>query len=72
MSENKIVVPPNLRNAVIAIDQLTMARDMDVVKNHHICYGTDVPLCGVVLEGKGLIKDKKLITCPTCRNKMYK
>lgn len=42
-----------------------------VVADHHICYGTDIPLCGILPIGvRGLIDDNKLITCPECKMKM--
>lgn len=67
----EIKVEPNIRNTVLAIDQLTMAKDMAVVKDHHICYGEKVPLCGVLpIGGRGLIADESFITCPECKNKL--
>lgn len=65
-----IVIAPNVHETVKAIDELSMAKDMAIVKDHHICYGTNKPLCGQPLGKKGLIKDTQFITCPECRAKM--
>ena len=46
--------------------------NMVEVKDHYICYGSALPLCGQELGGKGLIKDKKYITCPECLSKLKK
>ena len=68
-----IVVPPNIKTAVLAIDRLMPEREMKVVADHHICYGTDTPLCGVLpIGGRGLINDEGLITCPECKKKLKK
>jgi len=65
-----IVIAPNVAETVKAIDELSMANDMAVVKDHHICYGTVNPLCGQPLGKKGIIKDKAFITCPECLEAM--
>jgi len=66
----KIVIPPNIKKSVLAINELMTAKDMNVVNDHWICYGTDTPLCGQELGEKGLIKKVEYITCPECLAKM--
>ena len=41
-----------------------------VVSDHYICYGTDVPLCGINLGKRGITKDLIMITCPECKMKL--
>lgn len=60
----------NIIKTINAIDEMSMAKDMAVVKDHHICYGEVNPLCRVVLGGRGLTVIKQLITCPQCRGKL--
>ena len=69
--------PPNaviLAAAGLTINEViaeTKPKEVKPVKDHYICYGKKVAICGVELGGRGLIADKTFITCPNCRELMY-
>lgn len=66
----KINIEPNIMNTILALDEMSMAKVIAIVKDHYICYGSSLPLCGQKLGKKGIIKEEKYITCPECLKKL--
>lgn len=72
MKKRKINVPANIGEIASVMDKVLKpkTRLQKVVDDHYICYGKEVPLCGLPLGNKGIINKIEYITCPKCLEKM--
>lgn len=72
MKRKKIEVPANIGEIVSVAEKVLKPKTRlhKVVDDHYICYGKEVPLCGLPLGNKGIINKIEYITCPKCLEKM--
>lgn len=72
MKRKKIEVPANIGEIASIVENVLKPKTklQKVVDDHYICYGKEVPLCGLTLGNKGIINKIEYITCPKCLEKM--